>query len=99
MNRLASPAQLRASFLRWALFAVPLVVLLGWLSGVAGGSSADSPWFQGLSKPSTFPPLSAARSTTTEPGFIALTMSRVTSSGAGRPGTAAVVMRTSDFAT
>ena len=33
MNRLASPAQLRASFLRWALFMVPVVLLLGLLSG------------------------------------------------------------------
>jgi len=56
MNRLASPAQLRASFLRWALFAVPLVLLLGYLSGVAAGSSADSPWFAALTKPPTFPP-------------------------------------------
>ena len=56
MNRLASPAQLRASFLRWALFAVPLVLLLGYISGVASGSSADSEWFRQLNKPSTFPP-------------------------------------------
>jgi len=56
MNRLASPAQLRASFLRWALFAVPLVVLLGYLSGVVAGSAADNPWFGALRKPATFPP-------------------------------------------
>ena len=56
MNRLASPAQLRASFLRWALFAVPLVVLLGYLSGVVAGSAADNPWFAALRKPATFPP-------------------------------------------
>lgn len=54
MNRLASPAQLRASFLRWALFTVPLVLLLGFVSGQAG--SADSPWFAGLAKPAIFPP-------------------------------------------
>ena len=35
MNRLASPAQLRASVLRWALFLVPAVMLLGF-AGVAG---------------------------------------------------------------
>jgi tryptophan-rich sensory protein len=56
MNRLASPAQLRASLLRWALLAVPLVSALGYLSGVASGSSAETPWFQALEKPSTFPP-------------------------------------------
>lgn len=55
MNRLASPAQLRASFMRWAMFAVPAVLLLGFLSGRAGGS-ADDPWFQALVKPDIFPP-------------------------------------------
>ena len=55
MNRLASPAQLRASFFRWALFLVPLIVLLGFLSGQIGGS-ADSAWFSALQKPVTFPP-------------------------------------------
>lgn len=56
MNRLASPAQLRASFFRWALFIVPAVMLLGFLSGQMAGSTADSPWFIALDKPSTFPP-------------------------------------------
>jgi tryptophan-rich sensory protein len=56
MNRLASPAQLRASFFRWALFIVPLVLLLGFVSGKVGGSTADSPWFAALTKPATFPP-------------------------------------------
>ncbi len=56
MNRLASPAQLRASFFRWTLFLVPLVLLLGFLSGQAAGSTADSPWFAALAKPATFPP-------------------------------------------
>ncbi len=56
MNRLATPAQLRASFLRWALFVVPAVLLLGYLSGALAGSSGDNPWFQMLDKPATFPP-------------------------------------------
>jgi tryptophan-rich sensory protein len=55
MNRLASPAQLRASLLRWALFVIPLVMLLGFLSGRVGGD-ATSPWFQALEKPAIFPP-------------------------------------------
>lgn len=55
MNRLASPAQLRASFVRWALFTVPLVMLLGFVSGRIGGSAGD-PWFVALAKPSIFPP-------------------------------------------
>ena len=56
MNRLASPAQLRASYLRWALFLVPLVVLLGLASGWVSGSTAQTPWFAALRKPAIFPP-------------------------------------------
>ena len=56
MNRLASPAQLRASFTRWALFWVPAVLLLGRLSGWASGSAAEDPWFVALDKPAIFPP-------------------------------------------
>ena len=55
MNRLASPAQLRASFLRWALFLVPLVLLLGMLSAEISGSSATNPWFAALEKPAIYP--------------------------------------------
>ena len=58
MNRLASPAQLRASFIRWALFLVPAVLLLGFAAGRLGGD-ASSPWFQSLVKPSIFPPPAA----------------------------------------
>ncbi|MEO5705642.1 MAG: TspO/MBR family protein [Alteraurantiacibacter sp.] len=56
MNRLASPAQLRASLLRWSLFLVPTVLLLGFLSGQVAGSAADNPWFAALDKPTIFPP-------------------------------------------
>lgn len=56
MNRLASPAQLRASFLRWALFLVPAVLLLGFASGEVSGSGADNPWFETLAKPARYPP-------------------------------------------
>lgn len=54
MNLLASKAQLRASFIRWALFMVPLVVLLGFSAGALGGP--DTVWFQSLTKPAIFPP-------------------------------------------
>ena len=54
MTGLASKRQLRASLVRWALFTVPLVLLLGFLSGRVG-SNADSPWFQSLVKPDIFP--------------------------------------------
>ena len=56
MTALASRGQLRASFIRWALFTVPLVVLLGFLAGRLSGSGADTLWFQSLVKPDIFPP-------------------------------------------
>ena len=55
MNRLASPGQLRASLIRWSLFLVPAVMLLGFLSGAVGGD-AQSQWFQALEKPAIYPP-------------------------------------------
>lgn len=55
MTALASHSQLRASFVRWLLVAVPGVVLLGFLAGQVGGN-ADSLWFQSLEKPAIFPP-------------------------------------------
>ena len=54
MNFLASKAQLRASFIRWALFLVPLIVLLGFTAGSLG--SPQTVWFQSLVKPAIFPP-------------------------------------------
>lgn len=54
MNVLASRQQLRASFVRWALFMVPLVLLIGFAAGQLGGP--DSAWFAGLDKPSIYPP-------------------------------------------
>ena len=57
MNLIASKAQLRASFLRWALLMVPLVLLIGFTAGQLGGP--DTPWFQGLEKPAIYPPPAA----------------------------------------
>lgn len=54
MNTLASRGQLRASFLRWALFTVPLCVLLGFAAGQFGGPGSE--WFQALEKPGIYPP-------------------------------------------
>lgn len=54
MNVIASRGQLRASLLRWALFTVPLVFLLGFLAGQAGSPATQ--WFQDLAKPSIYPP-------------------------------------------
>jgi hypothetical protein len=45
-----------------------------------------------LTVPSTLPPLAAAMSTITLPGFIVATISAVMMRGAGRPGISAVVM-------
>lgn len=56
MRYLASPAQLRASLLRWSLFTVPLVLGLGLLSGRVAGSGAGNPWFDALAKPALYPP-------------------------------------------
>ncbi len=56
MSLPASPGQLRASFLRWALVLVPAVVLAGLASGVLGGSAASGAWFAGLAKPAINPP-------------------------------------------
>ncbi|MFC4296078.1 TspO/MBR family protein [Novosphingobium tardum] len=59
MSQLASRGQLRASFLRWALLIVPVVMLAGFLSGQVAGSTAQNPWFAGLVKPSIYPPPAA----------------------------------------
>lgn len=56
MSELASPAQLRGAFLRWALFLIPGVVLLGFLSGALAGSGPGNPWFDALEKPAIYPP-------------------------------------------
>ncbi|HEX4738560.1 MAG TPA: TspO/MBR family protein [Allosphingosinicella sp.] len=59
MTAIASRAQLRMSYLRWALVTVPLILLLGTFSGVAAGSAAGNPWFAALRKPDFMPPPSA----------------------------------------
>ena len=53
---LASRSQLRMSFLRYALFTVPAVLLLGTLSGRAANSGYGNPWFDALEKPAFMPP-------------------------------------------
>jgi tryptophan-rich sensory protein len=44
------------SFLRYALFTVPAVLLLGTLSGRLAGAGAGNPWFDALRKPAIMPP-------------------------------------------
>ena len=56
MSELASPGQLRAAFLRWALVLVPGILFLGFFSGQVAGSGSGNPWFMELAKPSLYPP-------------------------------------------
>jgi len=56
MTELASSGQLRAAFLRWALFLVPGMLLLGFVSSMLSGSGPANPWFEGLAKPTIYPP-------------------------------------------
>lgn len=55
MSELALPAQLRGAFVRWALFLVPGIVLLGFLSGQIAGSGPGNAWFDALEKPTIYP--------------------------------------------
>ena len=56
MSQLASPGQLRMSFARVALVTVPLILLLGIVSGAVAGSASGNPWFAALAKPAAMPP-------------------------------------------
>lgn len=51
MNELATPQQLRTSYVRWALVAFPVLMLLSLVSAQLGGGGADNPWYQQLVKP------------------------------------------------
>ncbi len=56
MRGVASAGQLRWSLARRVLVLVPLVLLLGSISGRAAGSPAANPWFMALLKPDVYPP-------------------------------------------
>ena len=56
MTGLASRAQLRMSFLRYALVTVPAILLLGTISGRGSGAGYGNPWFDALIKPDIMPP-------------------------------------------
>ncbi|MCB2075016.1 MAG: tryptophan-rich sensory protein [Novosphingobium sp.] len=56
MSEIASAGQLRASLLRWTLFLVPGILLLGYLSAEVSMSGPENPWFAALNKPSLYPP-------------------------------------------
>lgn len=56
MNEIASPGQLRMSFVRWALVTVPLIVGLGTLMGRLSNSGYGNAWFDALVVPDIMPP-------------------------------------------
>ena len=56
MTAIASKSQLRMSLLRYALVTVPLILLLGTLSGRAANSGYENGWFAALAKPDAMPP-------------------------------------------
>ncbi len=56
MNQLASSSQLRMSLIRWALFVIPAIMFLGFMSGTISGSSEENRWFAELVKPEAQPP-------------------------------------------
>ena len=59
MRYLASPAQLRASLMRWSLFTVPTVLGLGFLAAQVSDAGPGNPWFAALLKPALYPPPAA----------------------------------------
>lgn len=56
MTAIASRSQLRMSFLRYALFTIPAILLLGTVSGRIAGAGYGNAWFDALAKPATMPP-------------------------------------------
>ncbi len=56
MSEIASKAQLRMSYLRWALFTVPAIEFLGIVSARISNSGYGNAWFAALEKPAIMPP-------------------------------------------
>jgi translocator protein len=56
MNQLASSSQLRMSLLRWALFVIPTIMIIGTFMGMLSGSGENNAWFAELIKPEAQPP-------------------------------------------
>lgn len=56
MTELATPGQLRMSFVRWALVTVPAIVLVGSLMGVLSNSGYNNRWFTAMDLPAIVPP-------------------------------------------
>lgn len=56
MSGIASLSQLRMSFVRWALFTVPSILLLGIASGRLANSGEQNRWYAALVQPDMTPP-------------------------------------------
>lgn len=56
MNQIASQGQLRMSYVRWALFTVPAILFLGFLSSAISNNGYRNRWFAALEKPDFMPP-------------------------------------------
>lgn len=56
MTEIATPGQLRMSYLRWALVTVPAILLAGSLSGLLSNSGYGNRWFAALDLPAITPP-------------------------------------------
>lgn len=56
MTEIATPGQLRMSYLRWAMLTVPAIVLIGSLSGLLSNSGYNNRWFAALDLPAITPP-------------------------------------------
>jgi hypothetical protein len=56
MNELASKAQLRMSYFRWALVCITAILFCGIASAVISNSGYGNRWFAALVKPDLMPP-------------------------------------------
>ena len=56
MNQFTPSSPPRMSLLRLALFVIPTIMFLGFLSGTMSGSTAENAWYQTLLKPQIQPP-------------------------------------------
>ena len=56
MNQFTPSSPARMSLLRLALFVIPTIMFLGFLSGTMSGSTAENAWYQTLLKPQIQPP-------------------------------------------
>jgi translocator protein len=56
MSEIATPGQLRMSFVRWALVTVPAILLIGNVMGMISNSGYNNRWFTAMDLPPITPP-------------------------------------------